>query len=258
MSTSPGSRSASRTTRTSSSGPDDIAADHHRRARVRGGPAAGRASRRPATFASWRPGCRSPAPDRRRPRRPSRCGDHLPRLEPVGQRDHRVVVAQRGADPTGDGLGGGHRRDDPNLHSRPFFGLFQHGGGHREDPGIARRHHRDGPTLLGQRAGQPRTRGFVGVVAGVTPLAVARRDAVQVAAVADQVGRGGQLAPALRRHPVAVAGAQTHHRDGAGDATTAVQRRPPGSIASEKYGTPASSTSAAGRMRCPAVLARST
>lgn len=43
-------------------------------------------------------------------------GDHVPGFEPVGQRDHRVVMSQRRADPAGDGLGGGHRRNHPDPH----------------------------------------------------------------------------------------------------------------------------------------------
>ncbi len=129
-------------------------------------------------------------------------------------------MSQRRADPAGDGLGGGHRRNHPDPHPRPLLGFLQNGGGHREYPWVAGGHHRHRPALIGQRAGQPRPGGFVGVVAGMAPLAVADFDPVQVAAIADQIRRGGQLTPALRCHPVAVAGPQAHHCDGAGQQRT--------------------------------------
>ena len=42
------------------------------------------------------------------------------------------------------------------------------------------------------------------------------RHPVQIGAVADQIGRGGQLTQALRRHPVDVARPQSDDRDGSG------------------------------------------
>ena len=71
--------------------------------------------------------------------------DDLPRLELVRQRDHAEVVAQRRADP---GRGGLHRREarhDPHLDVRQrdiAVDDLQHGGGHREDARVARRHDR--------------------------------------------------------------------------------------------------------------------
>ncbi|EPQ76834.1 Cobalt-precorrin-2 C20-methyltransferase [Mycobacterium marinum MB2] len=126
-------------------------------------------------------------------------------------------MSQRGADPTGHGLGRRHRGNDPNRHPGPLFGLLEHGSGHCEHARVARRHHRHRAPLLGQRAGQPGSGGFVGVVAGMTPLAVTDRNPVQVGAIADQVGRPCQLPAALWRHPVRVAGAQSDHGNGAGD-----------------------------------------
>ena len=256
MSTSAGSRSASRTTLTSSSRAGHVAADHHGRAgiAVLQQQIPHRADL-PGAASSTR-GCRSPAPGRRCAAAVSRCGDDLPRLEPIGQRDHRVVVAQRGADPAGDGLRGGHRRDHPHPHARPLLGFLQHGGRHREHARIAGRHHRDGAALLGQRAGQPRAGGLVGVVAGVAALTVASPDAVEVGAVADEVGGRGELAAALRGHPVGVAGAQAHHRDAAGGRVPGVRRQAAWPARSTARWS--SSTSPAGSTRCFGVLARST
>ena len=82
-------------------------------------------------------------------------------------------------------------------------------------PGIAGRDDGDGAALLGERARQPGAGRFVGVVAGVSALPVARPDAVKIRAVPDEVGGRGQFAAALRGHPVGVAGAEADDGDGA-------------------------------------------
>ena len=150
-----------------------------------------------------------PTPGRRPPRRSSRCRDDVPRLEPVGQRDHRVVVAQRCADAAGDGLRGGHRRDHPDV-ARPATAWPPRA---RRSPSRTRR---DRPTR------PPRRRGPAGPAcrpararAGSSVLSLGWRrwpsraaTRVEVGPVADEVGRRGQFAAALRRHPVGVARAR--------------------------------------------------
>ena len=97
-------------------------------------------------------------------------------------------------DPAGHSLGGRHRRDYPHGDVRPLLGFLQHGGRHCEDTGITGGDHRDGAALLGQFAGKPGAQGFVTVIGRVAALARTDRHPVQIVAVADQVGRGGQLA----------------------------------------------------------------
>ena len=125
-------------------------------------------------------------------------------------------MPERGADPAGHRLRGSHRRDHPHRHPGPLLGLLENGGGHREHSGIPGRHHRHRPPLLGQLAGQPGPLGLGGVVTGMAALTRAGRHPVQVGAVADQVGGGGQFAAALRRHPVGTARSETDHRDSPG------------------------------------------
>ena len=98
MSTSSGSRSASRTTLTCSLGPDDVAADHHRGAgvavlqqQVAHGADLPRAGLRGRVVdGQHQVGGRGGGEAR---------GDDVPRLEPVGQRDHRIVVSKGRARP---------------------------------------------------------------------------------------------------------------------------------------------------------------
>ena len=130
--------------------------------------------------------------------------DHVPRLEPVRQRDHRVVVAQRGADR------GGHRarRRHPGQHAHGDVDVLrlrrhlQHRGGHREHARVARGHHRD-PAARGGEV--ERVRGpfrLHPVVARVPALAGVGRHAVEVGAVADEVVGRRQHRRDLRGQPV--------------------------------------------------------
>src|SRR6202042_2252938 len=64
-------------------------------------------------------------------------GDDVPGLEPVRQADHAVVVAERRADPGGDGLGRGHAGQHGDRHAGPAVrlrrDLLDDGGGDGED-----------------------------------------------------------------------------------------------------------------------------
>ena len=119
-------------------------------------------------------------------------------------------------DPAGHGLGGRHRRDHPHGDVRPLLGFLQHGGGHGENPWVTRRYDGHGAALLSQFARQPGTLRLVGVIGGMAALPRTDRHPVQIGAVADQVGGGGQLTQALRRHPVDVARPQSDNRDCSG------------------------------------------
>ena len=255
MSTSAGSRSASRTTLTSSRGPGHVAADHHRRAGVavleqqvpHGADLPGAALRRRVVDRQHQVGGRG---------RGEPGGDDVPRLEPVRQRDHRVVVAQRRADPAGDRLRGGHRRDHPHA-PRPATAWL---------PPAPRSPSRRRP---GHRRTPPRPRGPVRPActpAGRGPV----RRCCRWGGGADRRGRGcgrgrGRSRSGRSPPPARGGSAASSSRRRRGPAPPPrrcrwplARRGAPGTIASEKYGTLASSTSAAGSTRCCGVLARST
>ncbi len=73
-------------------------------------------------------------------------------LEPIGQRNHRVVIYQRNTNPAGDGLIGGHCRNHQDPHAQKLFHLSQNDGGYREHSRITLGHHCHRVALLGQRA----------------------------------------------------------------------------------------------------------
>ncbi|MCO5578378.1 hypothetical protein L7F22_032219 [Adiantum nelumboides] len=141
--------------------------------------------------------------------------DHVPRLEPVGQRDHRVVVPQRGTDGGRHGLRRGHagQHPDRDVAVLRLRGHLQDGGGHREHPRVPGRDDRDPPPGRGQ---VQRVRGPLGldaVVRGVPGLARVRRHPVQVGAVPDEVVRRGQRRGDLRGQPVPPGGTGPDHDD---------------------------------------------
>ena len=125
-------------------------------------------------------------------------------------------MTQWRANSAGHRLCGGHRRNHPHRNRRPLLSLFEYGGRHRENPRVTGGNDGHRATLLGQFAGQPGALGFVGVIGRVAALSRTDRHPVQIRAIADQVGGGGQLAQALRRHPFAHARAESDDRHGSG------------------------------------------
>ncbi len=95
-----------------------------------------------------------PAPGRRRPRRSGARRSHPPGFEPVRTRDHRVVMSPAARRP-GDGLG---HRQSHRTHTPGHCSGFLKTAVAIANPWVARRtpHHR--PALIGQQAGQPRSR----------------------------------------------------------------------------------------------------
>ena len=83
-------------------------------------------------------------------------------------------------------------QDSPRPTSRQDGGPERDGQDLHQPRHPDQRRPRDGAPFLRQSAREPRPCGFVGVVAGMAPLAVADRDAIEVAAVPDQIGRGRQ------------------------------------------------------------------
>jgi hypothetical protein len=120
--------------------------------------------------------------------------DHLPRLQVVRERDRAEVVAERRA-----GLRGGRERRrhagfDAQLDGRPlrvarFVERFEHGRGHREHAGVARRHDRDAPALGRQFERMARALHFLAIVGAVHALIHPERPGHRhVGRVAEDVG----------------------------------------------------------------------
>ncbi len=165
--------------------------------RRRGAAAAAQRRRRAARSATGTPGCTARGRGRPRPACSTRSRDHLPRLEPVRQADHAVVVAQRGPGPGRDRLGGGdarqHRRPATSAQrSARLGGLLEHGGRHREHAGIAGGDDRDPAPCGGQVERQRGPLGLDRVARRVPALPGPDRDPGQVGPVADQVGGVGE------------------------------------------------------------------
>ena len=131
--------------------------------------------------------------------------DDLPRLEPVGQADHAVVVAERGPGPARHRLRGRHARQDLDVHVAPPLlapgGLLKHRGGHGEHAGIPGGDDRDPAARGGQVEGEggPVRLGRVARPVPVLPRPL--RHPGQVGPVAHQVRGLGDRRGRLRREP---------------------------------------------------------
>ena len=261
MSIARGSSSPSVVTSTAAR-PSRRAADHHRRVRravpqqqlarvgdlLRG--------------ASSTPGCRSRSPGRPAAAASSRSATTVPRLEPVGQRDHRVVVPERGADLRRHRLRRGQpghdarprrRRTAPRPRPRaPRWPSRTRPGRRRTPPrpGAAQR-----PGRGRTRPARPRPGCRWRAAAGAGSAARGRRTARS-----RRCGRPRRARPRLRGQPVAAARPEPDDvdRDPCRQ-RAAARRRPRGAVAAS---TPGTSTSAMygtrpGRPRRPARCAAS-
>ena len=141
--------------------------------------------------------------------------DDLPRLEPVGQREHAVVVPEWCAHPRRGGLRGGHARHDPHPHcgAVPGRDLLQHRRSHREHPGVPGRD--DGDPGAGGRQPQcfDRAVRLDAVARGMPLLPRLLRDTRDIRAIADDVLSRRQLGFGFRCQPFRPRRAQPDHDD---------------------------------------------
>ena len=146
--------------------------------------------------------------------------DHLPRLQPVRQRDHGVVPAQGCARPGGHGLRGRHPGLHRDLDARVLgvLGRFEDGRGHAEHPGVAAGDDRNPGPAQRQVEGLPGAVELDGVARFVPGQAGAHGNPLDVRAVADDVVDLGQHSTHLGGQPPVRSGSETDD----------VEVRPPG------------------------------
>ncbi len=212
MSTTAGSRSPRVVTMSSSPGATDIASDHHR------GGWRQRCSSRTACALGHlgRAAARGRVVERDRQvggsGRPQPPLDHLPRLQPIGQRQHHVVAAEWCPCAGRDGLG----RGDPGQHGHPHARVrrvgrdgLERGGRHPEDPRVTTGDQGDLLAPQRQVQGQPGPVQFDGVAAGVALQTWTRRHPVHVRSVADDVLDQGECVGHLGGDPAVRTGTET-------------------------------------------------
>jgi hypothetical protein len=138
-----------------------------------------------------------------------------PGFQIIRERDRAEIAAQRRADL---GRRGQHRRHaglDPDVEIAPGriagFDRLEHRRRHGEHTGIAARHHGDLTTRGGERERQSCAVEFDAIVRRVAALVVARGNAVEIGAVAHEIGGTSQRRPRCRRHQLGLAGPGADH-----------------------------------------------